>query len=143
MDKPLIGVACVVRKHQDRTVLIHKRKGDHAPGTHAFAGGHLEMWEDPADTAIRELCEEAGEDIKVTHPEFWTITNTCFYDEGKHYVVLFYVCDWIEGKPEVMEEDKCEYWEWYDWEQIPAPLMQGLSQLKDRGMDPFHTQVQQ
>ena len=133
-ERPKIGVALAVRR--DGKVLIHKRRGPHAPGVWAFAGGHLEMWEELADAALRELREEAGPEIKCTLPQFLTVCNTRYYDEGSHYLTVIMVADWISGEAQVMEPEKCECWEWHDWDSLPRPLMMGLQQLVDRGMRP-------
>ena len=44
LNVPLIGVALCIRR--DNKVLLHKRKGKHAPGSWVFTGGHLEKYED-------------------------------------------------------------------------------------------------
>lgn len=130
MDRPLVGVALIVQK--DNKILLHKRKSPHAPGTWACPGGHLEKWETFEDAALRELAEEAGP-LVVTKPRFFTAANTRFYDEDKHYVVIFMLADWVAGDPEVMEPDKCECWGWFDYKNLPEPLMQGIEDIKNRG----------
>ena len=39
MKRPGVGIATIVRN--GNKVLLHKRKGKHAPNTWAFAGAHL------------------------------------------------------------------------------------------------------
>lgn len=131
---PRVGIALLIRK--EGKVLLHKRKGKHAPGYWAFPGGHLEGWETFEEAATRELEEEAG-DVEVTPPQYWTIANTRFYDEGKHYVCIFMISDWISGEATLMEPDKNEGWEWFDWDDLPSPLMLGLQSLVERSMNPF------
>lgn len=128
-----VGVALCVTK--DNKVLLHKRKGKHAPGTWAFPGGHLEKWETFEEAALRELGEEAG-GIVTSTPRLWTCANTRFWEEEKHYVVVFMKARWKKGEPKVMEPDKCEEWGWFDWDDLPQPLMQGLQILRDRGIEP-------
>jgi 8-oxo-dGTP diphosphatase len=91
------------------------------------------MWEDFSETALRELQEEAG-NLQVTTPEFLTIVNARFYDEKKHYVTIFMVCDWISGEAQVMEPKKCKEWQWFDYDNLPSPLMLGIQDIKDRGI---------
>lgn len=131
---PQVGIALLIRK--EGKVLLHKRKGKHAGGTYAFPGGHLEGWETFEGAALRELAEEAGA-IQVTMPQFWTVANTRFYDEGKHYVCIFMISDWISGEAKTMEPDKNEGWDWFDWNHLPEPLMLGLQNLVDLAMNPF------
>ena len=143
MDKrpmPQVGVCLCVRKGDK--MLVHKRKGKHAPGSWAFAGGHLEFYETFEECAIREMREECGP-LEVTWPVFWTAINTRFLEEGKHYVVVVMVCDWISGEPQVMEPKKCECWEWRSWNDLPAPLMQGLQWIKDRDMNPMEFKIKE
>jgi len=129
--RPLVGIGlCVKRGNQ---VLLHKRKGKHAPGTWAFPGGHLEMFETFEEAAVRELEEEAGP-VTITRPCLWTCANTRFLAEQRHYVVVFMIADWLSGEPVVMEPEKCEEWRWCDWNSPPSPLMMGIQILKDRGM---------
>lgn len=139
MDRPLVGVCLCIRRN-DGKILLHKRKGKHAPGTWAFTGGHLEKWESFEECVLREMREEVG-DVNVTKPVYWTTVNTLFRDEDKHYVVVCMVCDYISGEPRVMESDKCECWEWYSWDNLPSPLMKGLQILKDNDINPFNYHI--
>lgn len=129
-QRPAIGVALIVRKAGK--ILLHKRKGRHCPNTWACPGGHLEMWEELPETALRELKEEAG-NIQVTPPTFLTVSNCRHYDEKKHYLTVFMLSDWISGEAKVMEPKKCERWEWFDFDHLPAPLMLGIEDIKSRG----------
>lgn len=134
VDKvPRIGIAiCVVRNDK---VLMHKRLGTHAPGCWAFPGGHLEMYETFEEAALRELEEETGL-TKVSRPRFWTTRNTLYHGEGKHYAVIFMTCTWLDGEAELKEPDKAECWEWFTWDKMPSPLIDGITQLKTAGMRP-------
>lgn len=134
MNQPQVGVGVIVRRGY--RVLLHKRKSDHAFGKWAFPGGHLEFMEDLADCALRELKEEAG-NVIVTRPTLFTASNTLFPDENKHYVVVFMVCDWISGEATLEEPDKAECWEWFSWDILPSPLIPGIQDLVNRGLNPF------
>jgi 8-oxo-dGTP diphosphatase len=133
--RPCVGVALCIRR--EGSVLIHLRKGTHAPGTWAFPGGHLEFFESFEESALRELREEAGNDLVVENMKLWTTINVKDEDEQKHCVVVFMVCDWVKGEPKVMEPEKCECWCWYRWKKLPSPLMMGLFLLKEANLDPF------
>jgi 8-oxo-dGTP diphosphatase len=140
MDRPLIGTANIIRRSCEdgiNRVLLHLRKGKHAHGLWGFPGGHLELWEEPDEAVRRETTEEAGDELKTNKPKFWTIANTMYKDEGKHYVCLFFRCGWHGGEAKVMEPDKCEKWEWFAWDELPENIMPGIKNLKDREMDPF------
>jgi len=127
-DQPVIGVGvCIVK---DGKVLLHKRKSKHANGRFAFPGGHLEKNESLKYCALREVKEEAG-NIVVANLRLWTLINAFFPDEDKHYLVPIMICKYIHGEPEVMEPDKNEFWNWYDWSDLPSPLMPGIEKLKE------------
>lgn len=132
--RPKIGVCLCVRKGHE--VLLHKRKAKHAHGFWAFPGGHLEMWEEWGECALRELAEEAGP-VKVTKPKLWKVINTMYKDEGKHYVTIIMVCNYVSGKPVIMEPEKNEGWGWYDWQNMPKPLMLGIQKLVDDDDSPW------
>ena len=128
-------MAVAIRK--GRTVLLHLRKGRHAPGKWAFPGGHLELFETWEEAVIRESEEEAGPQLKFTRPWFWTARNTPFHNEGRHYVVILMIADWIAGEPEIMEPEKNAGWAWFNWNHLPSPLMMGIQDCVDNGLNPF------
>jgi 8-oxo-dGTP diphosphatase len=129
INRPVVGVALIVRKNYQ--ILLHKRIGKHAPGTWSCPGGHLEMWEEFAEAALRELKEEAGP-VEVTEPVLLTVCNTMFKSEDKHSITIFLVSDWISGEPKVTEPDKCEEWLWFDYDNLPEPLMLGIQKIKEQ-----------
>lgn len=135
MDRPLVGVALIVRRRVGLSaeMLLHKRKGKHSPGTWACPGGHFEMWETFEECSLRELREEAGH-LKVTYPVFLTASNTRFYDERRHYVTIFLMSQYESGEPEITEPEKNEGWGWFDYEHLPEPLMMGIDDIKHRGI---------
>lgn len=139
MDKhtrPAVGVANVITFND--FVLIGMRKGKHAGGMWGFPGGHLELYESFEEAAARETKEEAGIIVPKHNLKVWTVENTLFREEGKHYVVVFVVTRWTPdmGKPINVEPDKCEGWEWRDWYHLPQPLMPGIDQLLQKDMAP-------
>lgn len=138
-DVPLVGICVFIRRN--RKILLHKRKGDHGPGTWGAPGGHLEKWEEFEDCILREVAEECGPHFKITYPVFWTVENTMFKDEGRHYILLAFIADWISGEALVMEPDKCEVWEWFEWNNLPKPLMVGINQIFNKGLNPFYPSV--
>jgi 8-oxo-dGTP diphosphatase len=134
MKRPKVGIAVVICRGDH--VLLGLRKGKHAGGTWGFPGGHLEGGESFEICGIRETEEEAG--ICLPAVKLWTVENTIFYSEEKHYVVIFLVADMPSGQEaKVMEPNKCKCWEWHPWSQLPAPLMQGIEKLVARNITPF------
>src|SRR6185369_5166207 len=35
----------------------------------------------------------------------------------------------FEGEPELCEPDKCEGWDWFDWNELPQPLFTSVATL--------------
>jgi 8-oxo-dGTP diphosphatase len=137
-QRPRVGVAVVVTK--EGKVLLGKRKGSHGAGTWSFAGGHLEFGESVEACARRELLEETGLEIHSVALELGPWTND-HIDENKHYITLFVFVDQFSGTPTLLEPDKCEGWDWFDWDHLPSPLFVpvqaliekvGIEQLKQR-----------
>ena len=89
---------------------------------------------------LREVLEETGldkENIELIDENPVEVTNDMFPAEGKHYTTLYFRAKYISGKPERKEPDYCEGWGWFDWNNLPYPLFQGIQDLKDRNYNPF------
>ena len=134
-DRLKVGIGVFVIK--DNKVLLGKRKNSHGEGAWCFTGGHLEFGESWEDCAIRETMEETG--IKIKNIRFGTATNDFFEKENKHYVTIFMVSDYDEGELKIMEPDKCEKWDWFEWEEdkLPHPLFIPQQNLLKQKYSPF------
>ncbi|MBU3941748.1 MAG: NUDIX domain-containing protein [Nanoarchaeota archaeon] len=134
MDKkPKVGVGVIVIK--DNKVLLGKRKNSHGEGSWCFPGGHLEFNESLENCAKREVLEETG--IEIKNIRFETITNDIFKDEWKHYITIFMLCKHGSGEAKVMEPEKCEKWNWFEWNNLPEPLFLPIQNLLKKGYNPF------
>ncbi|MEK6908812.1 MAG: NUDIX hydrolase [Nanoarchaeota archaeon] len=131
---PKVGVAAIVVK--DGKVLLGKRKSLHGNGTWSFPGGHLEFNEEVEECAKREILEEAG--INIENLKFATFTNDLHISEGKHYITLFLIGDYVSGEVRIMEPEKCEEWKWFSWNQLPKPLFLPIENLLKKGFSPFN-----
>ena len=132
-DKPQIGIGVILRR--ENKVLLGLRKNAHGEGTWSFPGGHLEFGEDVEGCAIREVLEETG--ARITIVRRGPFTNDMFKKERKHYVTLFIIADYESGVVEVRERDKCDRWDWFEWEHLPQPLFLPIQNLLKTGFDPF------
>ncbi len=134
-NRPKIGVGVIVIK--GNKVLLGKRKNVHGEGTWCFPGGHLEFGEKIEECARREVEEETG--IRIKNLRIGPFTNDIFREEGKHYVTLYVISDYDSGEVRVKEPEKCERWEWFEWDKLPSPLFLPIQNLLKQGYNPFKT----
>ncbi|MFA6042419.1 MAG: NUDIX hydrolase [Patescibacteria group bacterium] len=131
-NRPRVGVGVIVMK--DGKVLLQKRKSLHGNGTWAFPGGHLEYGETPEECALREVAEECG--VEIANLRRGPYTNDVHENEGKHYITLYVIADWVSKEPQVLEPEKCERWEWFGWDKLPEPLFLPITHLREQGFRP-------
>ena len=132
--RPKVGVGVVVIK--DGKILLGKRKNAHGKGAWCFPGGHLEFNESWEDCALRETMEETG--ITIKNIRFGTATNDIFQAEGKHYITIFMLSDYGSGEVKIMEPEKCERWDWFEWDNLPQPLFVPIQNLHKRNYNPLN-----
>jgi 8-oxo-dGTP diphosphatase len=120
---------------KDQSVLFGRRKAIHGEGTWGFPGGHLEHSESFEACARREVLEETG--LEIGAIRLGTVTNDVFEDSGKHYVTLIMVADYVSGEAELLEPEKSEVWQWFDWSAPPEPLFLPIRHAIDQGFTPF------
>ena len=116
--RPHIGVGVMV--WQNDRLLLGKRISQRGPNAWQFPGGHLEFGESIESCARREVAEEAGIAIRDVVPQGYT--NDVFIEAERHYVTLFVSANYDGGDLRVMEPDKCEQWQWFQWGHLPEPL---------------------
>ncbi|KAK8167780.1 7,8-dihydro-8-oxoguanine triphosphatase NUDT15 [Phyllosticta citrichinensis] len=116
---PRVGVGVFIL-NKSGAFIAGLRKGNHGSGTWALPGGHLEFGESLEECAAREVLEETGLTIDREHIRFLTATNSVWKDEGLHYVTVFMTAILKdEGvEPQIMEPEKCEAWQWVEYEEL-------------------------
>ena len=130
--RPRIGVGVVVMRGE--RILLGKRRNAHGENCWSCPGGHLEFGETIEDCARREVFEETG--LSLANLRLGPYTNDIFEQEGKHYVTLFVLADYLSGQPTVREPDKCEVWDWFHWSRLPHPLFLPILNLRKQGFRP-------
>lgn len=119
-DKEKRPKSCVgVMIFKDGKILLGKRKGSHGRGEYSFTGGHLEFKESFEECAKRETLEEAG--IIIKNIKFLCVANIDRH-ESRQDVTIGFSAEWESGEAQVMEEDKCDGWGWYELDNLPTPL---------------------
>ena len=127
MRRVQVGVGVFVKR--ESKILVGKRKGSHGADTWALPGGHLEFGESFERCCKREVLEETGVIINNISPVVFT--NDIFYEEGFHYITLFFKGEYKSGEPFVAEPHHCEEWRWVSLDHIPQPIFLPLSNALD------------
>lgn len=131
MSNVRVGIAVIII--DNNRVLLGKRRGAHGEGTWGFPGGHLEFQETIYECAKREVLEET--DLTISDITFGPYTNDIF--EDKHYVTLFVLAKNFSGQVSTKEPQKCEIWEWFEWNNLPQPLFLPIKNLLKTDYNPI------
>lgn len=117
--KPRVGLGIVIENEKGQ-VLVGKRKSSHAPYW-SIPGGSLELGETFEQGAVREVLEEFG--IRVANPQVIAVTNNLetYRSEGVHFISVILLVKKFEGKPMILEPEKCEDIMWVDPKNLPIP----------------------
>ncbi len=133
MDRPGVGVGVYIRK--GGKILLGLRKGGTGAGMWCPPGGKLGMYEEWEDCARRETLEEVG--IEIEGARLMTVTNDPSRDVGTHYITLHFSAEPKSGTARLMEPDKFEKWEWFEWGKLPEPLFWPIRNFVKTGYNPF------
>lgn len=131
-----IGIAILRQYDFNTQVLLGRRKGSHGEGEWAFPGGKMEHLESFDETALREIAEEVGPQLKIRGLRVCSVINLTEY-APKHYLDIGMVADWVEGEPEVMEPEKCSEWRWFDVWNLPTPLFATVERVVEAAVSPY------
>lgn len=111
-----IGVTALVL-HEGK-VLLGKRLQGRAADTWGFPGGHVEVGEQLAAAAARELQEETG--LIADSLEFIGVAN--YPEQESHWVhINFLVTQW-RGELQNLEPDVCGEWKWFPLGALPENI---------------------
>lgn len=105
MDKPIRkAVRCYLIKN-NKIVVIKYKKGNRKEGYYDIPGGKIEEGESPKQTAIREMKEETGINIKnLKYKGIMTIE----YPDRK-FIFDTFISNEYEGEPQAFEESTAEW----------------------------------
>ena len=94
--------------------LLMKRIGELGNEKWCSPGGKMDIGETPTECALRELKEEVGDDLIVSDPWCYGITNDYFKEEKTHYITIHMVAHYISGEVVNKEPNKCSEIGWFD-----------------------------
>jgi len=123
--RPYVGVATLVWR--EGKLLLGERLQPGAANCWQFPGGRLEYGEDVLSCARREVREETG--IEIHQLKLAGYCNDAFIADSHHYVTLFVSAQQLHGEPEVKEPEKCQRWQWFSPDCLPAPLFTPILNL--------------
>lgn len=132
------GVGHGVYVRNGNRLLAGKRGGASAfsSGRWCAPGGKLDFGETFEDSAKRETWEESG--IVITNVRVMGVTNDIYPDEGRHFVTIALVADYVSGTARVMEPGKMESWEWLTWEEFcQKPVLLSTKNFMELGINPL------
>jgi 8-oxo-dGTP diphosphatase len=119
---PKVGVGVVLKEIDGKSqVMMHQRKGSHGASYWGTGGGHLELGESLMAGALRELSEEAGEQLKVKNVKFLGVKNFTEM-QPKNYVDISFSAEYEAGEPVNNAPDETTDWQWFSIDQLPSPL---------------------
>ena len=127
LDRREVRVGVAVFVLHGSKFLMGKRRNAHGDGTWSLPGGHLEFGESFEQTARREVKEETG--LSIGNIQFGAVTNDHFESDGKHYVTIWMLSDYVGGTATTMEPDKFVDIGWFDLDNLPTPLFHPWKQL--------------
>jgi len=108
----------IIIKDNKVLVMFRRKKGREY---YTFPGGHMRNYEQPIDTAIREIREETSIEVEDLKPAY-----TCIFHTDPEHIEYYFTGKWKSGEPILSGEESravCEenYYEpmWVDISEIP------------------------
>ena len=120
---PVIGVGVLVWR--EKKLLLGERISKGSKNCWQFPGGHLENDESVIECARREVLEETS--LKIKNCRHLGFTDKTFAAGKRQYMTLLVSCEYISGEVQTLEPDKCAIWKWFDYDRLPSPLFQPVS----------------
>lgn len=111
--------AFVIVINPENQVLLGKRLNCYQAGTYGCPGGRLELTETLESAARRELFEETR--LQAVSLHYVGVIRE--FQQDHNFVHFAYLCDHFEGDVILQEPDKCESWNFYNFNQLPSPIL--------------------
>lgn len=127
-----VGVGVLILNNRGKVLLGQRHENEQKPsgefkaaGHWTMPGGKLDFCESFEEAALRETEEETG--LKLTKAEVFCVNNEV--TEDVHFVTIGLVGSGFSGEPQVCEPDKITVWDWFDPNDLPAPMYKPSEKL--------------
>ena len=97
---------CVIRDEKGKILLLHRKTAKRVQWE--IPGGKIDPGEDPRTTAVREVREETGAEVKIVRH----LGEKSFEEDLYTMVYTWYLATVVKGTPSVREpetHDRCEF----------------------------------
>lgn len=121
--RPGVGVGVIVRRG-DEVLLVRRRH--QGAGTWSAPGGYLDLGEDLAAAARREVREETG--LDVADLRFLAVGNDRYAD-GKHNVTIWFGAESGSGEAVIAAPDELSEVGWFAWDALPDPIYESTARF--------------
>ena len=117
-DHPLVGVGGLIHKGDE--ILLVKRKFEPNKGRWSLPGGLVEVGEEPAEAAEREVREELG--LEVEMEGLFQVANEVIRDEAGRVKYHFILIDYLmtpRGSDISLNEESTDY-RWFPASRVES-----------------------
>jgi len=114
-DEKFVGTVVLVLNNKKDKVLFGKRINCFAAGTYGIPGGRAHINEKLDVSAKRELKEETN--LTSQNLKYIGIVRDVYLEHT--FLHFAYLCTDYKGEIKNMEKDKCEGWDWYEFNNLP------------------------
>ncbi|KKQ94772.1 MAG: hypothetical protein UT66_C0028G0003 [candidate division CPR2 bacterium GW2011_GWC1_39_9] len=119
----LRGAVYLILTKGNQILLLRRANTGWKDGEYSLVAGHLDGNETVAKAMAREAKEEAGIEIK---PEDLKVVHFVHHISNYEFVDFYLTTEKWQGKPEIMEPDKCDDLSWFPLEDLPENMVDNV-----------------